>query len=267
METRKALVWPSAFEGLVATANSSRIGEALRRWGGKREDIFITEKILSGLADIKGTIKRQLSDVRNPLFALGIEYVDLYLLHAPDKIFPKGAPSLEDAFSQLEQIKNEGLVKSIGVSNHRVKDLERIVKSSKTPPAVNQIELHPYIISEAQDIVDYCKQHDIKLEAYSPSAPVVYFKDGPANKVLDQVAAAVSKRSGESVTTGQILLKWAAQKGNIIITTSSKESRMKEQLAALALSELSTDEMTSIEDAGRSEAPRRKYMANVFTQD
>lgn len=120
-----------------------------------------------------------------------------------------------------------------------------------------------------------------------PSDSLYITPDGPANKVLDQVAAAVSKRSGESVTTGQILLKWAAQKGNIIITTSSKvcmnrrcpanasniflkclqESRMKEQLAALALSELSTDEMTSIEDAGRSEAPRRKYMANVFTQD
>lgn len=110
------------------------------------------------------------------MFQLGIDNVDLYLLHAPEKLFPKGSPSQQEAWAQLEELQAEGLTKSIGVSNHRVQDLKKILETCKVKPAVNQIELHPYIYNEAKEIVDFAHENGIKIAAYSPSAPLVYFK-------------------------------------------------------------------------------------------
>ena len=72
---------------------------------------------------------------------LGLDHVDLFLLHVPEKLFPKGSPSQEEAWAQLEELQQEGLTKSIGVSNHRVQDLERILKTGKVVPAINQVSL------------------------------------------------------------------------------------------------------------------------------
>lgn len=107
---------------------------------------------------------------------LGLDYVDLYLIHAPEKLFPKGGPSQEEAWAQLEKLQEEGLTKSIGVSNHRVQDIKRILASGKVKPAVNQIELHPYTYKEAKEIIALCHENGIKIEAYSPSATLTSFK-------------------------------------------------------------------------------------------
>lgn len=76
----------------------------------------------------------------------------------------------------MEELQAEGLARSIGVSNHRVQDIQKILETCKVKPAVNQIELHPYIYKEAKQIVDVCHENGIKIAAYSPSAPLVYFK-------------------------------------------------------------------------------------------
>ena len=234
------------------------------------------------MADIAGTLKKQLS-------TLGLDYVDLYLLHAPEKLFPKGSPSQAEAWQQLEQLQADGLAKNIGISNHRVEDIEKILKVAKVVPAVNQIELHPYVWKEAKEIVDFCHEKGIKIQAYSPTAPLVHYKGGPVNAVVDNIAKSLGERAGKSVTPGQVLLKWAAQRGDISVTTSSKvrticaslmtpllacvrsnlaqlaqEERMKEQLAIVSLPALNDVELKAIEDAGLKSEVKRKYMVEVF---
>jgi diketogulonate reductase-like aldo/keto reductase len=97
-------------------------------------------------------------------------------LHAPEKLFPKNSPSQQEAWAQLEALQAEGLTKSIGVSNHRVSDIKKILETCKVKPAINQIELNPYIYNEAKEIVDFCHENGIKIAAYSPSSPLVHFK-------------------------------------------------------------------------------------------
>lgn len=238
-------------------ANAESFAAALSATKTKREDLWITEKILPGMADIPGTLKKQLS-------TLGLDYVDLYLLHGPEKLFPKGSPSQAEAWQQLEQLQAAGLAKNIGISNHRVEDIEKILKIAKVVPAVNQIELHPYVWKEAKEIVDFCHEKGIKIQAYSPTAPLVHYKGGPVDAVVDDVAKSLGERAGKSVTPGQVLLKWAAQKGDISVTTSSKEDRMGEQLAIVSLPALNDEELKAIEDAGLKSEVKRKYMVEVF---
>ena len=203
----------------------------------------------------------------------------MYLLHAPEKLFPKGSPSQQEAWAQLEELQAEGLAKSIGISNHRVEDIKKILETCKVKPAVNQIELHPYIYNEAKAIVDLAHEHGIKIAAYSPSAPLVHFKgrsfvsslsdrgrlaehdiltDGPVDAVVEDIA----KSAG--ISPGQVLLKWAQQVGDIVVTTSSKESRMKEQLAISSVPDLSPEQIQAITEAGAKKPSQRKYMVNVF---
>lgn len=121
------------------------------------------------MADIRGTLEKQLK-------TLDTDNIDLYLLHAPEKLFPKGSPSQEDAWKELEKLQSEGLLKNIGVSNHRVQDLERILKAGKVVPAANQIELHPLVYKEAKEIIDFCHEKGIKIEAYAPTATLVHYQ-------------------------------------------------------------------------------------------
>jgi len=237
--------------------NHETIGAALKEWNGKREDLWITDKILPGMADIRGTLQKQLK-------TLGTDYIDLYLLHGPEKLFPKGSPSQEDAWLELEKLQSEGLLKNIGVSNHRVQDLEKILKAGKVVPAANQIELHPLVYKEAKQIIDFCHEKGIKIEAYSPTATLVHYQGTEVDVAVEKAAKSLGERAGKTVTPGQVLLKWAAAKGDISVTTSGKESRMKEQLEAFNLPDLTDEEIKAIEQAGLNSPIRRKYMVNVF---
>ena len=108
---------------------------------------------------------------------IGLDYVDLYLIHGP--WFAETDEDLQQRWSELEQIKESGKAKSIGVSNFLQVHLEAILKTAKVKPAINQIEYHPYL--QHGDLLDFHKKHNIAVSAYSPLTPVVTAKGGPVD--------------------------------------------------------------------------------------
>lgn len=115
---------------------------------------------------------------RKTLTALGVEYLDLYLIHAPFQ--SNGDPwitPIDTIWSQMEALVDAGLVRAIGVSNWLVKDLERVYASARIKPACNQIEAHPYL--QQDDLFQYCSERNIVVTAYAPLASITKVRDGP----------------------------------------------------------------------------------------
>ena len=121
-----------------ANSNDVSVGEALRRSGADRSKLYITHKVTKSVDDIKGTLEKQLKN-------LGTDHVNLYLVHDPTE-GDKFGLSISQVWQQAEEVQKLGLAKEIGVSNHRVHHLQELLKSAKVKPAVNQIEVHPYLV-------------------------------------------------------------------------------------------------------------------------
>lgn len=119
-----------------------------------------------------------------------------------------------------------------------------------------------YATEGTSSVVEYARSQGIHIAAYGPSIPLVKFAGGPIDPVLDEVTKAVSARAGKEVQPGQVLLKLAQQEGAIVVTTSGKEWRMAEQLAAGAIPELTPDEVVRIHKSG-AEKPQRVYMKHL----
>lgn len=201
----------------------------------------------------------------NQLKKLQVDKVDLLLIHWPFLSGKNGYPTLAESWLGLEALKKRGLAKSIGVSNYRIKDLELTLSvAAPNSIAVNQIELHPYIYERSKPLLAFCKAQNITIEAYAPTAPLNKFPGGPLDPVLDRIAAAVSARSGKTVVPSQILLKWISQLGHVVVTTSGKDWRMKEQLESYAIGELLQSEMEEIEIVGATVVGnKRVYMPHM----
>ncbi|GAA5901587.1 hypothetical protein JCM5296_003326 [Sporobolomyces johnsonii] len=242
----------------VGTACS--VGVAIKESGVSRDSIFVTTKAGPGLKDPKAAFKRSLEKLQ-------LQHIDLFLLHWPYDFVKPGYPSIEAAWKALEELKDEGLAKSIGVSNFRVRDLQKILDSNpKYKPAVNQIEFHPFMYEAGEELYQFMKKHDIALEAYGPTSPVTKFSGGEFDKVLEKVTEAVSSRAGTKAEPSQVLLKLAAQRGAVVITTSGKAWRMKEQLAAGQLPDLSQEEIDSLTKSAKP-APQRAFMKHMDDKD
>lgn len=219
------------FDAAEVYNTENELGEALTRLN--REDIFITTKLRPGLG------AEVLPHFEASLKRLGVEYVDLYLLHAPFY----GA-DIVGQWKELEKIYFLGLAKSIGVSNHRVSDLEAILEIAKIKPAVNEIEYHPYLQNQSPDIVQFCKQNDILVTAYSPLTPITKAKGkGPLDPVLERLASKYGKDQG------QILLRWVYENDILPITTSSRIDRDLQALAIFGF-ELEKCDHDEITDTG-----------------
>ncbi|KAF8587657.1 Aldo/keto reductase [Ramaria rubella] len=211
--------------------NESEAGQGLRESGIPRSEIFITTKF-SGLKDPETSIQDSL---RN----LGVKNVDLYLIHH-SRLANGDIPGLWRTF---EKIHAQGLAKNIGVSNYNVADLTILLKEAKVKPAVNQILLHPYVYAEQLPIIEFCNKHGIVIEAYSPLIPITKQPGGPLEKPLAQIAERTA------ATHDQILLAWNKAKGSVVLTTSSKKSRLEGYLKAGDL-ELTMEEIRDIDFAG-----------------
>jgi len=211
--------------------NESQTGQALRESGLPRTDLWITTKY-SGLKDVETSINDSLN-------FLGVSAVDLYLIHSP-RLANGDIPGL---WKKFEDIHTRGLAKQIGVSNFNVADLKILLKDAKIKPAVNQIIVHPYVYAQQKAIIEFCKGQGIAIEAYSPLIPVTQQPGGPVDKPL----AAIAKRTG--ATFDQILLAWNKAKGTIVLTSSSKASRLDGYIKAGDLV-LTTQEIADIDAAG-----------------
>eukprot|EP01111_Echinosteliopsis_oligospora_P016505 TRINITY_DN688_c0_g1_i1.p1 TRINITY_DN688_c0_g1~~TRINITY_DN688_c0_g1_i1.p1 ORF type:complete len:300 (-),score=84.84 TRINITY_DN688_c0_g1_i1:37-936(-) len=226
------------------------IGAAIKESGLPREKIFVTTKVFKNIKDPKQALE-------NSLAKMGLDYVDLYLIHAPFFSVEKSGISPSDAWKALEELKKEGKTKSIGVSNYRVSDLKSLLTYAKIKPSVNQIELNPYL--PQQEIVDFCKENDIKVECYTPLAPIVHVPDGPLSPVLSEMSSRLGK------TPAQILFAWSLQQGRIIVTTSSKEERLKEYLEAASI-KLSEEDIQKISTVGKPVQFRKFWTKEDWSQ-
>ena len=217
--------------------NERGVGEAFRASGLGRSEVYITSKLNNGFH--RPDDARRAFD--GTLEALGMDYVDLFLIHWP-------LPTLYDGdyvstWQTLMEFKREGRARSVGVSNFQVAHLERLAAETDLVPAVNQIEVHPYFTNEA--VRAYGQAHGILSEAWSPIAQGGVLKD----PVITEVAERLGK------TTAQVTLRWHVQRGDIIFPKSSTPSRMKENFEIFDF-ELSEGEMAHITALDKGEEGR-----------
>ncbi|GAA5835143.1 hypothetical protein JCM3766R1_006882 [Sporobolomyces carnicolor] len=227
-----------------AYKNSASVGKALKETRTDRETLYITTKAGSGMKDVRQALDEELE-------AIGTDYVNSFLLHWPYDFVKDGYPSMEEAWRGMIDLKKSGKAKSIGVSNFRVRDLQKLIDSKPEElPSINQIEYHPFVYEASEELYQFCTKHGIRLAAYGPTCPITKFSGGPFDAVLEQVTEAISARHGDQVTTSQVLLKLASQRA-LVVTTSGKDWRMKEQLAAGALPDLTEQEVKRLTDAAK----------------
>ena len=214
-------------------ANEQSVGAALAASGVDRSQVFVTTKVWN--TDHGYGRTREVFD--ESLRLLGLETLDLYLIHWPVR------ESYLDTWKALESLYAEGRVRAIGVSNFEVHHLEYLMRNAEVVPAVNQIELHPYL--QQKDIRAYCRTHGIAVEAWSPIARGTVLDD----PVIGDIAAAYGK------SPVQVTVRWELQHGIITIPKSVHANRIRENAQVFDF-ELSEDDMAAIDAIDRGEAGR-----------
>ncbi|KAK5056647.1 hypothetical protein LTR84_012179 [Exophiala bonariae] len=221
-------------DGAEVYNTEEELGDAIKQSGVSRDKLFVTTKVITNIQDIPGAIDTSLKK-------LGLDHVDLYLIHAP--FFAKGdETALQQKWAQMEEVAASGKAKSIGVSNFLKPHLDAILKTAKVRPAINQIEFHPYL--QHGDLVAYHKNKDIKIAAYGPLLPITKASGGP----LDPLLASLAKKY--AVSPGEILLRWVIDQDIVAVTTSSKEQRLSDYLRVFTF-KLTPKEVEEISDAGK----------------
>jgi 2,5-diketo-D-gluconate reductase A len=220
----------------AAYRNEAGVGAAIAATGVRREDVFVTTKLWNSEQGYDTTLRA----FEQSLERLGTGNVDLYLIHWP-------LPSKDlflDTWRAFERIREEGGARSIGVSNFRVEDLERLEQEAERRPTVNQIELHPRL--QQADLRAWHGDHDVVTEAWSPLAQGELLEDG----TIETVAAHHDR------TSAQVILRWHLQIGNVVIPKSSDPERIRENFEVFDF-ELSEDDMAALErlDAGERTGP------------
>lgn len=205
--------------------NEKQVGSGIRKSNLSRQEIFVTTK----LWNLSHGKKRAPRAFEASLKKLGLEYIDLYLVHWPVK------NKRVETWNALEFIQQTGRAKAIGVSNFNISHLEELRKASGTVPAVNQVEFHPFLYEDQRPLLEYCQEQGIVLEAYSPLAHGKRMNEIPI--------ATAAKAHGKS--TAQVMIRWAIQHGAIPLPKSSKLERIKQNLDVFDF-ELSKKEMDTI---------------------
>ena len=217
--------------------NEREVGEAVRASGIDRAEVWVTSKLNNGFHE-PGAARRAFDGT---LAALGLDYVDLFLIHWP-------LPTLYDGdyvstWKTLEEFKADGRARSIGVSNFQVDHLQRLMDECDVVPAVNQIELHPYL--QNRDVRDFDEDNGIATEAWSPIAQ---------GAVLDDAAIrAIAEETGRSAA--QVVLRWHVQRDNIIFPKSTTPERIEENFRIFDF-ELSEEQVEAIDTLDRGEDGR-----------
>ncbi|MCS5724183.1 aldo/keto reductase [Herbiconiux sp. CPCC 203407] len=211
--------------------NEGTVGEAIRRSGVARDELFVTSK-LPGRYHERALA---LDAVRESLWRAQLDHFDLYIIHWPN---PSVGQYVE-AWQALVEAREQGLVRSIGVSNFQEEHLSRIIEASGVTPAVNQIELHPYFPQVEQRAVN--ARLGILTESWSPL--------GKGNAPYEEPAV-VAAAEAHGVTPAQAILRWQVQLGNVPIPKSSTPSRQAENLDVFGF-ELTPAEVDAITALGK----------------
>lgn len=221
--------------------NEKSVGRAIRTCGLKRNELFVTTKLSNGGHGYENTMKEFEMSMNN----LDIEYVDLYLVHWPRPLSIRDTwrEHNEGTWKAFEELYNAGKVKAIGVSNFLESHLDAILETATIAPMVNQLELHPQYVQ--RDVVEYCKNHRIIVEAWSP-----LIKGEFDHPVLMEIA----KKHNKSVA--QVLLRWSIQHGFLPLPKASRKERMLENadIFDFMLSDEDIEAMKDLESLGKTGA-------------
>lgn len=184
--------------------NEEGVGQAIKESGVSREELFVTSKVWNADQGYDTTLQA----FETSLNKLGLEYLDLYLIHWPVE------GKYKDTWKALEKLYKDGKIRAIGVSNFQVHHLEDLIADAEVKPMVNQIEFHPLLTQI--EVREYCKKQGIQVEAWSPLAQGELLD----NEVLTQIA----EKHGKS--TAQVILRWDLQNEVVTIPKSTKEHRI-----------------------------------------
>jgi alcohol dehydrogenase (NADP+) len=239
--------------------NESEVGQGIRACVKadilNREDLFVTSKLWNSFHAPEDVEK----GCQETLTALGLEYLDLYLMHWPVAFKPDRPEhsASEDFWSLTElpisktfeamlKLQDKGLVKSVGVSNCGISRLEQLIAESGVTPAMNQVELHPY--NPQNELLQYCEEKGIRLTAYSPlgsgDRPDSMKQKGEPPLLENEVVKSTAEKEG--ITPAQLLIAWAIDRGTVVIPKSTSAQRIAENFAA-ASHQLSPEARSALE--------------------
>lgn len=235
---------------LLAYGNEEELGVAIKESKVPRKELFVTTKI-------SAVEKKDASEALNlSLKKLGLDYVDLYLLHGP--WFADSDEEMQQRWKDMEAIQASGRAKSIGVSNFLQEHLEPILKIAESPPVINQIEFHPYL--QHGDLLDYLRKHKIAVSCYGPLVPITRVHGG----AVDTYWKGLAKKYG--VTESEVGLRWCMDQDLVAITTSSNKDRLASYMNFVPRFKLTPKEVSEIADLGKQKH-YRAFWTNKFADD
>ena len=215
--------------------NEKAIGKALKTVSLKREEYFITTKLMPKYLGYESALR----EINNSLTNLGLDYIDLILIHWPSQEYSVNSETWK-AFEELYDAKK---VRAIGVSNFNIHHMDNLLKTAKIKPMVNQIEMHPGLQQETQ--LKYLTSHDIKMISYGPfMRGEIFDKDGRYYQTLNEIALKYQK------SIAQIVIAWGLERGIFMIPKTKTVSRLKENFEGQFI-KLTKEEMESIKALNR----------------
>lgn len=218
----------------AAYGNEKGVGEALKRSGLARSDVFLETKVWV----VDYGYDQTLHAFEKSAAKLGVDQIDLLILH---QAYPKDFDKTIQAYKALETLLADGKVRAIGVSNFLPVRLERLLAETDVVPAVNQIEVHPY--TQQRELQDFNREHGIITQAWSPIGGLRTYSDGDTPLTNDTIAA-IGKAHGK--TPAQVMLRWHIQEGRQVIPKSVRPARIAENFDVFDF-ELSAEEITRID--------------------
>ena len=210
-----------------AYGNEESVGLGLRESGVAREEVFITTKFYPAKKDPEAEAQRSLE-------RLGVDQVDLYIIH-----WPQGGPTW--AWPGMERARERGYARSIGVSNFNVSELEQVMAVADSRPAVNQVQFSPF--KHRRSVLEACEQHGVALEAYSPL--------GTGRHLADERVRQIAERVGR--TPAQVLLRWCVQRELVVIPKSTHRDRIEENAQIFDFT-LADEDMAALDALDETEA-------------
>lgn len=214
--------------------NEKGVGEGIRQCGVSREELFVTSKVWNSERGYDKTLKAFDKTMND----LGLDYLDLYLIHWPanERQFGKKASKLnQETWRAMEKLYEEGRIKAIGVSNFMPHHIERLMDKATVKPAVNQIEFHPGLLQK--ECVEFCKEQEITVEAWSPL--------GRGELIFDELLMGLAEKYGSTVA--QLIIRWVMQHDIVPLVKSTKQSRIEENFQVFDF-EISSEDMQRIDE-------------------